>query len=110
MNPAAAIHILGGKSFLGSDTDPVGQEEFNQPDKKDTFTEHLSLFFDCNLHMDTLITGLTCVLIVVLSDHSMRLSVLSCFGCTGDRDQIHGLRCGHGRDGWLGKVSVRIRM
>ena len=66
MNPAAAIHILDGKSFLGSDTDPVGQEEFNQPDKKDTFTELLSLFFDRNLHTDTLITTLTRLLILIL--------------------------------------------
>ena len=100
---------LSGKSFLASDTDPVGQEEFNQPDKKDMFTELLSLSFHRNLHTDTLTSGLRCLLPPVLWSRSKRLSAPSCFGCTGGRDRTHGLGCRHGRDGWLVKGSVRIR-
>ena len=62
-------------SALASDTDPVGQETFNQPDKKKTFTELLSLF-DGNLHTGALITGLTHLVILVLWGRSKRLSAL----------------------------------
>lgn len=61
--------------LLGRDSDPMGQEAFNQPDKKNTFTELWSLL-DGDLHMGALVTGLTCLVILVLWGRSKRLAAL----------------------------------